>query len=175
MKTKVEVYDKSTERLIESYCVEVDEREAKVGWINKEVLRSDAYMVCDCVGDADNGKAGLLYLSKVDKSFYRQYLANELNQREIPDYDIFSRYVQWGLDNLMDAEGTFAFFKKHYDLSTLWAVQFSDIAIELFYSPLHGVREKYYDIAFQYLTRNKLLKFIDCEKEEAEKFLSNVG
>lgn len=159
---KIEVYDKSTERLIESYLVKAELREAKVDWINRQALQSGAYMVCDCVIDADDGITGLNYLSKVTVDQFKQLLTPRSAEGLIKRYDVFVNMIKLGLEGLLDADEVYRTISEEFDLSKLWMVQMSESAIEVFVVPsIHGVREKYYEIAYQYLTKDKLVKFIN--------------
>lgn len=157
---KVETFDRRTKQFIESYSVDATYEEAKIGWINREALQTDAYMVCDCVGDASDGKIGLLYLSKVSHEFFDRYF---YSQDKVANYTTFMHLVNWGLGDAnseMDVEETFSYLKRNYDLSKIWAVQFSDVVIELFYANLNEVKQKYYELAFDYLTRDKVVNFV---------------
>lgn len=162
---KIEVYDKSTERLIESYSVKAELGEAKIDWINRQALQSGAYMVCDCVADADDGMTGLTYLSKVVLEQFQQLITPRSAEGLIKTYDVFVNMIKLGLEGMLEAEEVYQTISEEFDLSKLWMVQMRELSIVVFVvQGMHEVREKYYDIAYQYLTKDKLVKFTD-EKE----------
>lgn len=159
---KVEVYDKSTERLIETYLVKAELREAKVDWINRQALQSGAYMICDCVADADDGITGLNYLNKVTLEQFQKLLVPQSTEGLIKTYDVFCNMIKLGLEGMLEANEVYQTILEELDLSKLWMVQMSEVAIEVFVvETIHGVREKYYEIAYHYLTKDKLVKFIN--------------